>query len=149
MRFRNITVALHPTRDMNASQTQTANAVVRRWVWIGYWMGMFALTHVPAPMHTPPVPAGSDTAVHFALFGGLAWLGIRWRLAVDLKPRTAVWIAWAGVYMIYAGLDEWLQRFVDRMPSLYDWLADVAGVATATLLLILLHRSRPGGKPAV
>lgn len=132
-----------------ASQTKAANVVVRRWVWIGYWMGMFALTHVPAPMHVPSVPAGSDKAVHFALFGGLAWLGIRYRLAVDLKPRLAAWIAWAGVYVIYAALDEWLQRFVHRTPSLYDWLADVAGVATATLLLYLKHRSKPGDKPAV
>lgn len=135
--------------ETNASQTQTASASVRRWVWIAYWMGMFALTHMPAPMNTPSVPAGSDKAVHFALFGGLAWLGIRCRLAFDPKPRFAVWIAWAGVYVIYAALDEWLQRFVHRTPSLYDWLADVAGVVTATLLLYLRHRGSASGKSAV
>ena len=63
------------------------------------------------------------------------------RLAHD-PVSAARLVAWVGVYAAYGAVDEWLQSHVGRTMSVGDWLADVAGVAIATGVLI--YRRRPG-----
>ena len=127
---------------MNARQSHPAIVGIRRWMWLGYWLGMFVLTHIPVPLPPVPVPAGSDKVVHFGMFAVLVWLGTRYQLAVTPIPKLRRWVAWGLIYATYAGADEWLQRYANRTPSLFDWLADVAGIATATVLLVFVHRRR-------
>ena len=119
----------------------------RLWLWLGYWVSLFSATHLPLPpKETVRLPYG-DKVLHFALYFVLAWLGGR-RLASTLDPRPiAARLAWAGVYVLFAAFDEWLQQFVGRHMSLHDWLADVSGVAAATLILIGRQKSRTLSEP--
>lgn len=127
---------------MNANRSRPTIIVIRRWIWLGYWLGMFAMTHTPVPPNTLHVPAGGDKVIHFGLFVGLVWLGTRYQLAVGGKLKLGLWIKWCLIYAAYAGADEWLQRFVHRTPSLFDWLADLAGIVITTALLVFIHRRR-------
>ncbi len=111
-------------------------------LWLGVWIILFTLTHTRA------IGSGrfefdyADTAAHCVLYFLLTWLGARY-LAVRgaLTPRTL--LGWAAVYAVYAVVDEWSQRFVGRTPSVFDWWADMVGVAAATLWLLLgVRRAR-------
>jgi len=109
-----------------------------RWLvvlWLGYWAGLFALTHLPKLGRAPsPIPH-SDKLVHFGLFFGLTILG---HLACTRRsaPSARKTLGWSAVYLVYGALDEWLQQFVGRTPDIADWLADGAGVIAATLLVL-------------
>ena len=117
------------------------------WVWLIYWVVIFAATHTPVPADLPPMPSGSDKAVHFGMYFGLTLLG-GWRIIgarrpppgeTPTQPATTPWPAlllWAMIYVAYAALDELTQRYVNRSVSLADWTANVAGIATATGLLL-------------
>jgi VanZ family protein len=95
--------------------------------------------HVPLPA-PPPVPAGSDKGLHFALYLILTLLGGRYQLGKDAGTRAGVFILWAVIFTAYAAIDEWLQLFVGRTAGLNDWVADMAGVAVGTAVLILARR---------
>lgn len=115
-------------------------------MWIAYWGAAFLLTHAPlGGLRGPGVP-GADKIIHFCLYFGLAWLGVRaTRPAQDgLRFRSA--IGWALVFLVYGALDEWLQGFVGRTPSVYDWLADVAGIVVATIWQTARHPVPRGGR---
>jgi len=105
-----------------------------RRLWIGYWLLLFALTHVPISRASAARVKHADKAVHFVLFFGLTWLGAR---AVARRPTGSLPIgtltAWAAVYLLYAAADEWLQGFVRRTPNVLDWIADASGVVLATV----------------
>ena len=111
----------------------------RWWLWVGYWIGLFVMMHVPLPA-PPEVPAGSDKGLHFALYLILTLLGGRYQLGKDARTRPGAFILWAVVFMVYAAIDEWLQPFVGRTADLIDWLADAAGVAVGTAVLMLARR---------
>ncbi len=91
-----------------------------------YWVFLFALTHLPRLQIAGPEQ--SDTLAHFGAFGMLAFL--YWRFAETLSRPRPVWFVWqaAVVLTLWAGVDEYLQQFVDRTPDLADWIADVAGI---------------------
>lgn len=110
-------------------------------IWCGYWIVIFVLTHRPlGDIGKPPFP-GADKVVHFVLYFGLTWLGA-WRLRTSPGGyNPAIVLVWAGIYVVYGGIDEWLQSYVGRTMSLFDWFADVAGVAAASVV-ILLSRKR-------
>ncbi len=126
---------------MTPASPQPPRRSTSLWLWLGYWVLLFVLTHVPVPPHALHVPAGGDKALHFGLFFGLTLLGDRWLRASRRLPSVAALAAWAVAYAAYAGLDEWLQRFVGRTPSVWDWWADLSGIAVGTLLSAL---RRPG-----
>jgi VanZ family protein len=105
------------------------------WLWVGYWVTLFAATHVPMPS-TGRVPVRyGDKILHFGLYFLLAWLGGRYLRASRRHVSLVLLLAWAAAYTAYAGLDEWLQQFVGRSMSLGDWVADVVGLAAATATL--------------
>ncbi len=111
----------------------TARSIVkrRRVLWIGYWLAIFVATHTPVqPGVAPPIPH-ADKVVHFVMYALLVLLGARWQRISKggISLRTAV--IWSGIYLVYAGADEWLQQFVSRTPSIIDWLADATGVCVA------------------
>jgi len=133
-----------------------------RRAWLTYWAVLFVVMHVPVPERIVPTLHVSDKVIHFLAYlvltivGGIA-VCVRGRRdgvgqgssgagaagsagrAVACRRLLALW---AGVYVAYAAVDEWLQQFVNRTTSLTDWYADVAGVATGTLMLLLLRPAR-------
>lgn len=84
----------------------------------------------------------NDKTAHFVLFGVLgAALAFGRRWSGGRVPHVLVLI----VGMLYGALDEWYQSTVpNRVPSLEDWYADVAGVFFGYLLFTFLFaRARP------
>ncbi|RME36833.1 MAG: hypothetical protein D6788_10790 [Planctomycetota bacterium] len=118
---------------------------VDRRFWIGYWVLLFLITHVPVPAQAGLPLRGGDKVIHFVGYALLAYLGGRACGSENAKRRRRVLIAWAGVYLAYGALDEWLQSFVGRTASAGDWLADAAGVVLCTLWLV--GRRSSSGNP--
>jgi VanZ family protein len=81
----------------------------------------------------PPAPHGVDKLVHAALFAGLALTG-RW---AGLPGRPLV----AGL-AAYAAASELIQTVaaLQRDGSVWDWLADLAGILLGLLLWAALIR---------
>ncbi len=123
---------------MQSSQTPVRRSR-RWWLWVGYWLGLFIVMHIPVPAPAPAL-AGSDKGIHFALYLILTLLGGRYQLAREARASTGALIFWAVIYTAYAAVDEWAQQFAGRTMSSGDWIADVAGVAVGTVVLILLKR---------
>ena len=111
-----------------------------RWVWIGYWCILFLLTHVPVAGGVPtPIPY-ADKVYHFVLFFLLTWLGGRHVLRLGPRAPVTTLFVWGLVYICYAALDEWTQPLFGRIASQADWLSDIAGILTATVVLTLWRR---------
>lgn len=117
---------------------------LRKWLWLVFWAGLFIIMHIPVPKGAGlPV---SDKFLHGILYFALTLLGGRYQLA-NRRSSLRNLVLWALVFACYGGLDEWLQQFVNRTPSIEDWLADVAGVAAATLLLAANRRANEVSEP--
>ena len=120
-----------------------------RWLWLGYWLALFVVMHIPIQPHGMPRVAHLDKVVHFVMYFVLAWLGGRYFLASG-RVSNALILLWASACIAYAALDEWLQQFVGRETSLADWTADVVGVVAAGVVIALTRRRmsrtvRPAG----
>ncbi|MCH8147243.1 MAG: VanZ family protein [Planctomycetes bacterium] len=114
----------------------------RTTIWCGYWIVIFVLTHRPlGDIGKPPFP-GADKVVHFVLYFGLTWLGAWRRRTSPAGYNPASVLVWAGIYVVYGGIDEWLQSYVGRTMSLFDWFADVAGVAAASVVILLSKKRK-------
>ena len=108
-----------------------------RWVWIGYWLAAFTVTHIPKPGDLNLPIQGGDKVLHAMIYFILTLMGGR-VLMLRAKPiHPGTYAIWAVIYTIYGALDEYLQGFVHRTPSIYDWLADVLGILLATSLLVV------------
>ncbi len=136
---------------MTVGRRHTTGRSLRFWLWTGYWLVLVAATHVPIPPGTPTGFRHSDKLIHFAAYFILARLGASAMLARGRRSVVTL-IGWCMVYLFYGAADEWLQQFTGREASLADWLADAAGVMTATLLVLLRARreriSEPGPQDA-
>jgi VanZ family protein len=108
-------------------------------VWLVYWACLFISTHIPIPRSAPQIRHG-DKVAHFAAYFGLTILGA-WRLSSKKQLSIKMLAAWAGLYCLYGLADEFLQPFVGRSLSIWDWLADVLGVALATLAVSWFWRA--------
>lgn len=113
--------------------------------WLFVWATCFVLTHIPiSPEAQVPLGQG-DKVIHFAFYFTITLLGGH-RLK-HLRQRggsassASIW-RWAIVYLCWAILDEWTQRFVGRTPSIADFLADATGVLVASFWVRRsLHRA--------
>ena len=112
------------------------------WMWIGYWVCLALVMHIPKLGAGGLLVKGGDKAVHFALYALLTWLGGKAYAARHGRLDRSVLLLWVLVYAAYGVLDEWTQDFVGRNTSLYDWLADVAGIVTATIVLVASEASK-------
>ena len=105
-----------------------------------YWVLLFAVTHyprVPLPQELP----SSDKVAHFTAFALLAllwWAFVRARR--PLGPRF-VWIS-AGVLLVYAAFDEYVQQYFGRHTDIADFVANAAGIVTALAVLEVRRRLR-------
>jgi VanZ family protein len=130
---------------MSPSSFEPWGAMLRNyklWQWLlaGYWLALFAATHVPKDF--PAVPSGHwDKLAHFVAYALLAVLiATTWQLAAGQLAFDHLRWAWI-VLVAYGAIDEWTQSFVGRDASWLDWLADGAGAA-AGLAVIVWVRSR-------
>ncbi len=128
--------------------------IARDWLPAVAWMALlFVSSHQP---NLPgPGAEGSATrdvfnySAHAAAYAVLA--GLLWRaLSGDRNGARAIPVRAGLLAALYAASDEFHQHFIPgRTMSVWDWLADVFGVALALAMLHLvrLHR-RPRSRPA-
>jgi hypothetical protein len=114
-----------------------------------YWVGIFVATHIPVPRWARNMGM-NDKTMHVAaymLFGFLLWFAVsfdekaNWR---KLKP----WLILA-IVLLYGVADEVLQRFVGRSADIFDFAADIGGVAAAMLTVTFFAGRRAIIVPAV
>ena len=109
-------------------------------VWLGYWLGLFIITHVPL------VSGGyfrfryPDKIIHSVLYFFLTYLGGRYLSAIGRARSTMSLIGYASMYAAYGAFDEWLQQYTGRTMSFTDWLADAGGIVLATVWLVRQRR---------
>jgi VanZ family protein len=111
------------------------NRRARWWVraLIAYWCFAFLLTHIPlGSLASAPID-GADKIVHFGLYFVLTWLGGRTVYASRGRFGLKAALLSALIFAGYGVADEWLQGFVARTPSRYDWFADLIGISAATI----------------
>lgn len=107
---------------------------------IGVWLTEAVFTHIPLPTLPPTVP--SDKTLHvvaYFVLGSVFLLTLR-AYALGLWRRLAIALP---VLAVYGALDELTQPLVNRHASVYDWLADAAGVLLAIAVhavVVMLHR---------
>jgi VanZ family protein len=112
-------------------------------LWAGalviYWLAMFIGTHIPLSVPTvggKPV----DKYLHFAAYFGLTVLLIGVFRCLRVRLRWKHFFLALALLVVYAALDEWLQKFVNRSCDAEDFVADSAGVLTALGLYLVTHR---------
>lgn len=113
-------------------------------VWVAYAIVLFAATHFPVPEPLEEIVSTWDKILHASAFFVLAMLTF---LALYGKPRLQPppIRLWVGL-LAYAGLDEYLQGFVNRTPDIEDWLSDALGITIAfTLSRFLARRTARAG----
>ena len=120
------------------------------WAWVGYWLLLFTVMHLPKPPGAFLAQRIGDKLVHAGAYYVLAMLGgwAAWRKGQPINRRWA--LRWLIVYAVYAAFDEVLQQFVDRACQLTDWLADLVGVTLALLFLLAMFsrtHPRPSAEP--
>ena len=99
---------------------------------VGYWIGMFAGTHVPKipqPLDTS-IP---DKTLHYAAFAGLGLLLAAFR-SCNARLRWRDLVVLFGVIALYGALDEITQIPVGRTADVFDWFADLIGATTGLLV---------------
>lgn len=88
------------------------------------------------PISLPePVSSGPDKIHHFIAFGGLMLP------ASVLYPRLLFWLIPCA--LIFGGLIEVIQPFVNRSGEWADFVADGVGVVAGTTVGLVLHRWLP------
>jgi VanZ family protein len=115
---------------------------------LAYWLFAFVTTHLP-PGELPKV-AVSDKLAHFVSYGLLCgalsvclWLG-------NVPVARSAWVVLA-IGAVYGVVDELLQIPVGRTASVGDWVADVAGAATAVMIFTVVRlatRQAPASSPS-
>jgi len=118
-----------------------------QWLLAGYWLTLFAATHMPKEF--PGVPSGHwDKLAHFTAYAILAVLFVTtWQLSAGVLTFAHLRWAWI-VIATYGAIDEWTQSAVGRDTSLLDWLADGAGALVGLALFAWLARQGDPHKDA-
>ncbi len=105
------------------------------------WMGVIYLLSAQSrlPELTPGAPGLQEILGHWAVFGVLAALWW-WALLGAGVPHALPYALLITV--LYGALDEFHQSFVpNRVPSISDWLVDLAGAISGLLILYIWLRS--------
>lgn len=109
---------------------------------------IFVGTCLIKPSQVPDLPSGLpwDKIVHFGMFFLLSAVSLidYYRLHKG-KPPMSRWIFWGFVVpALYGGVIELLQlyAFSSRSGEWSDWIADILGSLTATVIIILFLRKR-------
>ena len=118
-----------------AHSTGTQHRTAKLWqlALAGYWLALFAATHVPPTVVR--VPGGRvDDVIHLVTYAVLAGLlATTWQQSAGrLTVRHLRW-AWTAL-AAYAACDELTQIPVGRTASWDDWLADSLGALVGLAL---------------
>ena len=103
-----------------------------------YWPALFVATHIPVPQFVGKVGM-SDKTLHIIAYLVLIflwWTTISSGEKVNWK-KAKVW-ATLALMVWYGAMDEWLQHFVGRNPSVHDFYADLAGTVGGLVILTVL-----------
>jgi VanZ family protein len=103
-----------------------------------YWPFLSILTHFPFGPDLLRKFTPSDKALHILVFFILTFLLYSAGCSsekVRLK-NYSVWLILLTI-ILYAAADEWLQRFVGRNSNFSDFLANLIGILSAFLLLVM------------
>ena len=113
-----------------------------------YWVFLFCTTPFPRLELGLDVPE-SDKLAHLIAFGLLALLF--WKFAESYRRPTPAGFVWraAACLLAYAAVDEWLQQYVGRSTSLWDFAADAVGIAAVLAVLEWRRRAAARGKVGV
>ena len=109
-----------------------------RWAPAVLWAALiFFLSSGPRDIPAPEV-VGIDKVLHFGAYGVLGFLLARGRLSFALTALIGI---------LYGASDEVHQMFVPgRSPSVFDWIADAAGVLAGVYLYTRWRARRPDRK---
>jgi VanZ family protein len=103
-----------------------------------YWPALFISTHIPVPQFVRSAGM-SDKTLHiiaYLILIFLWWTTISPREKVNWQ-KAKVWVTLA-LMVWYGAMDEWLQHYVGRGPSVYDFYADLAGTIAGLAILTVL-----------
>jgi len=103
-----------------------------------YWPALFISTHIPVPQFVRNAGM-SDKTLHIMAYLVLIflwWTTISPSQKVNWK-KAKVW-ATLALMVWYGAMDEWLQHYVGRGPSVYDFYADLAGTLGGLAILTVL-----------
>lgn len=108
---------------------------------------IFIGTCIWQPEQMPEMPEGFpwDKLVHFGMFFLLSAVSMYdYHRLHNGKPNIFRWVFWGFVLpVIYGAIIELLQEnFFSRSAELGDWIADILGSLTATVLAIIILRKR-------
>ena len=121
----------------------------RGWFWLSMFLlwgiTLWILSDGPVPIRKGPTFPGLDKLLHFGYFFGGAGL-LSTALYLHGRPRSALSLSRLVLTVVIVlaaigALDEWHQSWVPKRSGndLGDWLADVAGALTGTLLFTRLR----------
>jgi len=118
---------------MKLSRSKTALILL-----VVYWVAIFVLTHIPLKHISFLVTKVnvSDKILHFIAYfmlSFLLWIALSQSQKLKRRKSRVWWILF--LIFFYALLDEWLQMYVGRSPSVYDFIADISGAITALILI--------------
>jgi putative peptidoglycan lipid II flippase len=124
---------------------ETLRRLLDRWprlILAGYWIALAVATHWPrldvSGGHNDL--AGGvvqvDKLLHVSAFGLLAWLLIRARPAGRGASDVANVVAATVIALVYAVIDEYTQRWVDRQVSWGDIVASHIGILIVAVLVL-------------
>lgn len=113
----------------------------RPWLWVGGWAALILTgTSMPA-LAVPGAPTNTDKGAHFLLYLPLGAFLVR---ALSTCRRWPRWQAWALAVVaggVFGAFDEWHQQFIPtRSCDFWDWLADLTGICTGCIIVVLLWR---------
>ncbi len=113
-----------------------------RIIWIVYWVALFVVMHTPKPDRVRLPASHLDKVIHFGVYAVLAALCAMVAGHGGRKLTFKWYFAWTLIFASYAAADELLQPLVNRSASLWDWLADLAGVIVAFAVIAWRSRRR-------
>lgn len=93
---------------------------------VGYWLALFAGTHMPRVRMPGVVVETNDKLLHVMAFAGLSFL-LSWAIPTKLSDRFRN-VRWAALAAIcYGAFDELTQIPVGRTADWQDLIADIIG----------------------
>jgi VanZ family protein len=88
------------------------------------------------------MPRGSDKVAHYFEYLILAFLFYRGVRAERLRMGLPAWFIVLATGLVIASVDEYHQNFIPgRDANIWDWTADIAGIATGTLIGMRRYRT--------
>ena len=143
-RMSNQTARSHSTLDIRHSTLHGGpgrRSHYRLGAWVGYWLGLFVINHIPVGRLGRLSFDNEDKIIHLVLYFLLVWLGGRYLFVAGRATSKWLLVAYAVLCAAYGAFDEWLQQYTHRTMSFTDWLADAAWIVLATIWLLYQRRS--------